>query len=53
MIFHLIRELVNEKIINLEFCKSNDQIVDVFTKPLPREHFEFHRKNLGACKTCM
>ena len=40
---------MNEKVINLEFCKSNDQIADVFTKPLAREQFEFHK----VPKICM
>ena len=48
--FHFIRELVNGKQICLEFCKSNEQLADVFTKPLAKDVFEFHRQNLGVCK---
>ena len=37
--FHFIRELVNNKEICLEFCKSEDQLADIFTKPLARYTF--------------
>ena len=32
--YHFIRELVNNGEIYLKFCKSKDQLVDIFTKPL-------------------
>jgi hypothetical protein len=46
--YHFIRELVNNGEIYLEFCKSKDQLVDIFTKPLAKDVFEFHRHNLGV-----
>jgi hypothetical protein len=46
--YHFIRELVNNGEIYLEFCKSKDQLADIFTKPLARDVFEFHRHNLGV-----
>ena len=32
--FHYIKELVKNQEIELEFCRSKDQIADIFTKPL-------------------
>jgi hypothetical protein len=46
--YHFIREFVNKGDIYLEPCKSQDQLVDIFTKPLAIDVFEFHRKNLGV-----
>lgn len=39
--YHFIRELVNNKEICLEFCRSEDQFADIFTKPLARDTFEY------------
>jgi hypothetical protein len=38
--YHFIRELVNSKEISLEFCRSKEQIVDIFTKSLARDAFQ-------------
>ena len=45
--YHFIRELINNGEIYLEFCKSEDQSPDIFTKPLAKERFEHLRKGLG------
>ena len=45
--YHFIRELINNDEIYLEFCKSEDQTVDFFTKSLAKERFEHLRKGLG------
>ena len=37
--FHFIRELVNNKEICLEFCKFEDQLADMFIKPLEKDTF--------------
>jgi len=29
-------------------CKSSDQLVDIFTKSLAQDVFEFHRTNMGV-----
>lgn len=47
--YHFIRELVNNKEICLEFCRLEDQFVDIFTKPLARDAFEYLRSCLGVC----
>ena len=46
--YHYIRELVNDEIISVQFCRSEDQFADIFTKPLGNELFKIHRKNLGV-----
>ena len=45
--FHLIRELVNNKKNCLEFCRSEDQLADIFTKPLANDTFQYLRSYLG------
>ena len=44
---HFVREQVVENNIKLEYVGTKQQIVDIFTKPLPREVFEYLRKKLG------
>ena len=46
--YHFIRELANNGEIYIKFCKSKDQLVDIFTKPLAKDVFEYHRQNLGV-----
>lgn len=47
--FHFLRDLVNEGAMSLEYCSSQEQVADIFTKPLTRERFETLRSNLGVC----
>ena len=43
--YHFVREQVAEKNIKLEYVGTKEQIVDIFTKPLPCEAFEYlHQK---------
>ena len=37
--YHFIRELVNNKQIFLEFCRSKEQVIDIFRKGLARDAF--------------
>ena len=41
--FHFLREQVIEKNIKIEYVETKEQIADIFTKPLPRETFEYLR----------
>ena len=45
--YHFVREQVTQKNIKLEYVGTKVQIVDIFTKPLPREAFEYIREKLG------
>jgi hypothetical protein len=49
--FHFLREQVTEKNIKLEYIGTKEQIADIFTKPLPRETFEYLRQKLGVVPT--
>ena len=47
---HFIRELVENKVIRLDHIRSNLQLVDIFTKPLDANTFEYLRTGLGVCR---
>ncbi|KAJ0733108.1 putative RNA-directed DNA polymerase [Helianthus annuus] len=44
--FHLFREQVNQGNLKVQFIKTDDQIADIFTKPLSTQRFEFLRSML-------
>ncbi|GLT34760.1 hypothetical protein SLA2020_092590 [Shorea laevis] len=46
---YFLRDLVKEGVINLVNCKSEDQIADIFTKPLKLSTFQKQRKLLSVC----
>ena len=39
--YHFLREQVSNKVVQLNFIPSTEQIVDIFTKPLPKAQFEY------------
>ena len=45
--YHFIREQVKEKIVELVYCPTEDQLADIFTKPLKTEVFITLRRKLG------
>ena len=45
---HFIREAVQEGIIELKFCRSEEQLADIFTKALPKDRFVQLRSQLGV-----
>lgn len=44
----LLREAQKDGLITLTYCKTDDQVADVFTKPLPVNKFETFRMKLGV-----
>lgn len=46
--FHFLRELVNNGVIKLSYCASENQTVDIMTKSLKLEQFEKLRGMLGV-----
>nr|KYP41864.1 Copia protein [Cajanus cajan]KYP41874.1 Copia protein [Cajanus cajan]KYP41875.1 Copia protein [Cajanus cajan]KYP41878.1 Copia protein [Cajanus cajan] len=38
--YHFIREVETTKEIKMEYCKTEEQVADIFTKALPRGRFE-------------
>jgi hypothetical protein len=49
--YHFLREQVAEKNIRVEYVGRKEQVVDIFTKPLRRESFEYLRQRLGVIST--
>ncbi|PKA58529.1 Retrovirus-related Pol polyprotein from transposon TNT 1-94 [Apostasia shenzhenica] len=43
-----LREVHKEKFVTLLYCKTEDQLADLFTKLLPVSKFEFLRQKLGV-----
>lgn len=46
---HFIRDLVEEKIVGLEFLPTAHQLADLFTKPLDNVRFQTLRSSIGIC----
>jgi hypothetical protein len=49
--YHFLRKQVVEKNINVEYVGTKEQVVDIFTKPLPQEAFEYLRQRLRVIST--
>ncbi|GJZ59111.1 retrovirus-related pol polyprotein from transposon TNT 1-94 [Tanacetum coccineum] len=45
--YHFIKEWVENGIVELYFVRTEYQLADIFTKPLPRERFNFLIEKLG------
>jgi len=45
--FHFVREKFHSKAIFIEYCKTCDNMADIFTKPLGKVKFELFRGMLG------
>ena len=46
--FHFLQEQVTENNIKLEYIGTKEQVAYIFTKPLPREIFEYLWEKLGV-----
>ena len=49
--YHFIRDMVQKGAIELQYISTNDQVVDVLTKPLPKVKFEYFHGRLGVEET--
>lgn len=47
--YHFLRQLVNEGVIDMEYCSTHEQLSDGMTKAVKLEVFEKLRRNLGVC----
>ncbi|GKB14069.1 hypothetical protein Tco_0847992 [Tanacetum coccineum] len=45
--YHFIKDQVENRIVELYFVRAEYQLADIFTKPLPRERFNFLIEKLG------
>ena len=48
ILYHFVRDLVEEKIVYLEFITTDNHKADIFTKPLDGLKFETLRKTVGV-----
>ncbi|KAM0989066.1 hypothetical protein FF1_013044 [Malus domestica] len=48
--YHYIRECIARKDVQVEYVKSQDQIADIFTKPLRQEDFVRLRNTIGVTR---
>jgi len=46
---HFLRDLVESKVVSLSFISTENQLADIFTKPLDGSKFESPRKAIGVC----
>ena len=47
--YHFIREVQQSNEVLLVHCSSENQLADIFTKPLPMERFEALKQKIGVC----
>ncbi|KAI5332975.1 hypothetical protein L3X38_023104 [Prunus dulcis] len=46
--YHFIKDALQEGVINLEYCPTNEQLADIFTKSLAKDRFNYLRGMLGV-----
>ena len=44
---HWVRDLVNDKILDVQGCRDPEQTADILTKPLPKPKHQRHRREMG------
>ena len=49
--YHFIRDLVEERVVCLEFIHTDNQKADIFTKPLDGPRFESLHKTIGLVQS--
>ena len=47
--YHFIREVLQSNVVLLVHCSSENQLTNIFTKPLPMERFEALKHKIGVC----
>jgi hypothetical protein len=48
--YHYIRDMVQRKEVLVQYLPTDEQVVDVLTKPLTRMKFEYFRDRLGMAE---
>ena len=46
--YHYVRELINDEILELEYCPTSENVADIFTKALGAEQLQQHLRRLGV-----
>jgi hypothetical protein len=49
--YHFLQEQVAERNIRVEYVETKEHVAYIFTKPLPREPFEYLQQSLGVIST--
>ena len=44
--YHFLREQVSHKVVKLEYVDTKEHVAGIFTKPLPKEAFEYLRQKI-------
>ena len=44
--YHYVRELVEDKQVKMKYIHIKEQIADIFTKPFPKDSYEYLRGKL-------
>ena len=47
ILYHYVRDMVEKKVIQLEYINTGDQTIDILTKALPKVKVDHFRKKLG------
>jgi hypothetical protein len=50
MRYHYIRDMIQKKVLSLQYVPTAEQIADIFTKPLPLIKFAYFRDKLGVAE---
>ena len=48
IMYHYVRELVEDKQVKMEYIYTKEKIADILTKPLPKDAYEYLRGKLGV-----
>ena len=48
MKYHYIRDIVQKGVVKLQYISTDEQVADIFTKPLARVKFAYFRERLGV-----
>jgi hypothetical protein len=51
IMYHFLWEHGVEKNIRVDYVGTKEEVADIFTKPLPREAFEYIHQRLGVIST--
>jgi hypothetical protein len=47
--YYFLRDLCKDGVIELKYCKTQDQLADIMTKALKIESFSKLREGMGVC----
>jgi hypothetical protein len=45
--YHFVRDLVQQGVVEISYCRTDEQVLDIFTKALSKEKFYKFRDDLG------